>query len=278
MVVIRHMQNGTDLSLKIGGMYHFLKAFADDLTIITPSGEKMGEAWSRMQEAFKWCGLSENPKKCRYLVFDKTAFIPQVGGVSIDDKHIPCGIEEKSVFLGCDLPLSIDAPKITTFLKTQLTKLLDTITAVNFGLPAKLFFYETKVIGMMRWWFTIYKNITLATVRELQGMSWAAMAQWANGTTRMNKRVFTSTYGLSVPDLWNIYHSVRYDATVRGLAATDPNTRHHMKQIATDGTMFNKTTIKGTKSIALSADGGATSKELKKTNKNQHNKRGHQSL
>ena len=264
MVVIRHMQNGTDLSLKIGGMYHFLKAFADDLTIVTPTGEKMGEAWKRMQEAFKWCGLSENAKKCRYLVFDKKAFIPQVGGVTIDNKHIPCGIEEKSVFLGCDLPLSIDAQRITTFLKSQLTKLLDTITAANFGLPAKLFFYETKVIGMMRWWFTIYKNITLATVRELQGMAWAAMARWANGTTRMNKRVFTSTYGLSVPDLRNIYHSVRYDATVRGLAASDPTTRHHTKQIATDGTMFNKTTIKGTKNITLSADGVATCKELKK--------------
>ena len=264
MVVIRHMQNGTDLSLKIGGMYHFLKAFADDLTIITPTGEKMGDAWKRMQEALKWCGLSENAKKCRYLVFDKKAFIPQVGGVTIDNKHIPCGIEEKSVFLGCDLPLSIDAQRITTFLKSQLTKLLDTITAANFGLPAKLFFYETKVIGMMRWWFTIYKNITLATVRELQGMAWAAMARWANGTTRMNKRVFTSTYGLSVPDLRNIYHSVRYDATVRGLAASDPTTRHHTKQIATDGTMFNKTTFKGTTNITLSADGVATCKELKK--------------
>jgi hypothetical protein len=189
--------------------------------------------------------------------------VEQEGGIDIEGKNIPCGIKEKSVFLGCDLPMSVDAGKIAIFLDKQIKSLLDTITAANFGLPAKLFFYETKVIGMMRWWFTIYHNINLQTVRDLQKKAWAAMAMWANGTSRMNKRVFTSTYGLSVPDLRNIYQSVRYDSTIRGLQATDPNTRSTMKEIATTGTLHNRTTIKGTRKIAQSDDRGAIRKELK---------------
>ena len=267
MVVIRHMQSGSDLSLKANGVYHFLKAFADDLTIITPDERKMGEAWRRMQEAFEWCGLKENAKKCRYLVFDNKTFVPQEEGITIQGTNIPCGIKEKAVFLGCDLPMSVDANKIADFLKAKLKSLLETITAANFGLPAKIFFYEAKVIGMMRWWFTIYHNINLSTVRDLQCMAWAAMSMWANGTPRMNKRVFTSTHGLSVPDLRNIYHSVRYDSAIRGLSATDANTQRHMAQIATDGTLHNKKTINGTSRIALSADRVTTRQDLKKETK-----------
>ena len=148
-----------------------------------------------------------------------------------------------------------DAGKIAIFLEKQTKSLLDTITSANFGLPAKLFFYETKVIGMMRWWFTIYHNINLQTVRDLQKKAWAAMAVWANGTSRMNKRVFTSKYGLSVPDLRNIYQSVRYDSTIRGLQATDPHTQGAMKEIATTGTLHNKTTIKGTRMIKVKIRG-----------------------
>jgi hypothetical protein len=40
-----------------------------------------------------------------------------------------------------------------------------------------------------------------------------------------------------------------------------------MIQIATDGTMFNKSTIKGTSNIALSGDGEPTCKDLKKQQK-----------
>ena len=264
MVVIRHMQSGNDLGVKANGVNHFMKAFADDLTIITPNGEKMEEAWNRMQEAFSWCGLAENAKKCRYLVFDKKAFIPQEGGITFQGKTIPCGIAEKSVFLGCDLPMSVDSERIAEYIKQELRKLLDTITAANYGLPAKLFFYETKAIGMMRWWFTIYHNINMATVRELQGMAWAAMSTWANGTPRMNKRLFTSAHGLSVPDLRNIYHTVRFDATVRGLSASDPNTRRIVEQIASEGTHHNKKTVAGTRAIALSLDRATTARELKK--------------
>ena len=100
------MQNGDEeLGLKIGEIIHFLKAFADDLTIVTPNEVKMGKAWRRMQEAFSWCGLSENAKKCRYLVFNGKSFVEQEGGVDIDGKNIPCGIKEKSVFLGSQDPL-----------------------------------------------------------------------------------------------------------------------------------------------------------------------------
>lgn len=176
-----------------------------------------------MQKAFRWCGLAENPKKCRYLVYDGRSFVPQEGGVSLRGSFgaitIPCGVAEKSIFLGCDLPMSTDATKIAAFLKLKLRERLETITNANYGLPAKLFFYETKVVGMLRWWFQIYHNVNISTVRDLQSMAWAAMSQWANGTSRMNKRIFTSTHGLSVADLRNIYHSVRLDATVRGLMA-----------------------------------------------------------
>ena len=206
-----------------------------------------------MQAAFRWCGLAENAKKCRYLVFDGNTFIPQEGGVTMEGDFekttIPCGIKEKSVFLGCDLPMSTEPDKIADFLKTHLKKYLDIITAANYGLSAKLSFYETKVVGMMRWWFQIYHYVNLGTVRDLQAMAWAAMGKWANGTARMSKRIFTSMNGLSVADLRNIYQSVRPDSTVRGLTATDPATNQTMRQIATDPTMFNKKTIVETKEL-----------------------------
>ena len=71
MIVIREMQAEQEtqgvkpifpgITVK-GGIRHYLKAFADDLTIIARDKERMLLAWARMQAAFRWCGLAENAK------------------------------------------------------------------------------------------------------------------------------------------------------------------------------------------------------------------------
>ena len=48
---------------------HFLKSFADDLTVITQDVKKLQHTMSLLEEVVGWLGMEIKPSKCRAFIF-----------------------------------------------------------------------------------------------------------------------------------------------------------------------------------------------------------------
>ena len=260
MVAIRKAQEIPGAGVPTEQGSHFLKAFADDLTIITRSKDLMNKVWASLKEGFEWCGLLANAKKCRYLTFHKGELLEEEEVELGDGTMVPGGTKHGASFLGCDIPVSRDPDRVRDFLVSSLTKSLEKITSANYGLKAKLFFYELRTLPLMRWYFTIYPSVTTDTARLLQQRAWQAMTSWARGPRCMSKATFTLQMGYSVPDLRSVYAMARCMLVARGLKDSDTMTAAIARQAGSEGTAYNKTTLKFTKQVLE----GATTRDVKK--------------
>ena len=86
------------------GNEHFLKCFADDLTVITRSPKRLQLAIGKLHDITEWMDLEIKPSKCRSFWMWKSGYRK----INIDiDGHTVLNIEDApSKFLGMQLSLS----------------------------------------------------------------------------------------------------------------------------------------------------------------------------
>ena len=97
----------------------------------------------------------------------------------------------------------------------------DHISGLKYGLGAKMFFYEIGVLSRFRWWFTIYENVTVTAVNELQKMAWRAFKKWGGMHQQVTGEVLSSRRMYAVEDLRTTYRFSRSLAIFNGVNAAD---------------------------------------------------------
>lgn len=224
MVVIRAGRRGIGKGFITGAGYvHHLKAFADDLNVVVKSLEELRETWRNLAEGLAWCQLEVNQEKCRIMWFEKGKMQMSPEGVNIaDDFTVKCGVKEGAAFLGLEIDIADSPTKIAERLNERMTRELDKITACNYPLQAKLFFYETGVLAKFRWWFTIYERISIATVTALQQTAYRAFRSWAAFNDKFTGEVFTSQKAYGIEDLRHTHRVARSLLVLNLMKSTDP--------------------------------------------------------
>lgn len=235
-----------------GGIKHFLKAYADDLTIICPTEEKILLAWKHLMEAFGWTGLIPNAKKCR-IISMKDGTLQEREPLKIDDTHeIPCGVKEGGAkFLGINVRLSqtSNSKEVESFLKQTLEQKMQVVGRCNISIMGKLFFYQVAVLQLFRWLFAIYQNVAYGVAQNLQNVAKAILKKWAGLPQCASSDPIFHHWVLNVEDLRNVWRTARGLAIRLGLSSKDPAVVRAAKHRARTKTYFNRKDRKYTKRI-----------------------------
>eukprot|EP00744_Colponema_vietnamica_P001229 GILI01002063.1.p1 GENE.GILI01002063.1~~GILI01002063.1.p1 ORF type:complete len:653 (+),score=62.22 GILI01002063.1:377-2335(+) len=229
MVVIRAGQRAHGAGVKVkmndGQHVHHLKAFADDLNVVDVTEAKLVESWKMLKEGLQWCGLEVNHAKCRALIFDKGQLQAQEGGLQLDESFVvACGVKEGASFLGLNIKACMSHEEVEKILMDQLDTWLSHIASLNYSLSAKLFFYEIGVLSRFRWWFTIYENVRIGAVTDMQRKAWRAFRLWGGLNRAITGEVFTSARAYGIEDLRTTFRTSRSLGLFNGLKAADPIT------------------------------------------------------
>ena len=111
---------------------HFLKCFADDLTIITTSPKRLQLAVDKLDHITAWLGLEIKPSKCRTFALSKGTY--RKVDITIYDQTILNVEDSPSKFLGMQLSLSQtfqEKAKIAAKALLEIIKPLDSFPIPN---------------------------------------------------------------------------------------------------------------------------------------------------
>ena len=228
-------------SCKNSKLVHNVKAYADDITLIAGSRAQVTAMWKHMEPALDWCDLRIKESKCRIMLIKKGKLV-EADNFKLGKVTIPCALSNGTKFLGCDLPRSMDSLAIKKFLRETIQARLTVISNSLFDTSAKVFFYETAVVSVMRWYFTIYPRIGFSTVRALQKEANRHLKRWFYAPQHTSPEVFTSVLGLDITDLRTLFVQCRAIGVARGLKNTDPVVQECATARVAERTHYNKCT------------------------------------
>lgn len=224
---------------------HFLKAYADDLTVVCNNEAHLRQTWQDLKRGFAWSRLAPNPNKCRIISMDCGRMTARSVPFEIETGLlIPCGLlDEGAQFLGLNVKMSQEPNSrlISRFLSQTVQRLLDQISELEYPLLAKLFFYQTAVLSRLRWYFQIYLNIPFTVAGQLQRQAVQAFRLWANIPRCASDAMITSHRAVGIEDIRNTYRTSRALNIHHGVfIQKDEAVKDAVLSIAERQTYFNK--------------------------------------
>ena len=124
---------------------HFLKAYVDDLTVLTRKDDEMQRAMNTLQEILKCLGLSINVDKSRTQCMamrsgtDQTGYMTRKPKILVDSKPIPHICDHGSTFLGMTLaPGAQQSRELFRKLDRKIKECLRNIDESHHSLPERL--------------------------------------------------------------------------------------------------------------------------------------------
>ena len=128
---------------------HFLKCFADDLTVITRSPKRLQLAIDKLQEITNWLGMEIKPSKCRSFGMGKGGY--RKINIDISGQTILNVEDATSKFLGMELSLSQSPKEKAEIARRSLLQIIRPLD--EFPLPNrdKLHLYRNFALPKMRW-------------------------------------------------------------------------------------------------------------------------------
>ncbi|MBS1972700.1 MAG: hypothetical protein JSU04_20505 [Bdellovibrionales bacterium] len=244
---------------------HYLKAYADDLTVVCPSPGAIQIAWEALIDGFRWTGMTPNANKCRIIQMRFGKLVPRTEPFQIDYSEggtlIPCGLANGGTkFLGLNVSISQEqsSTKTKQLLMSTLVDGMAKIGNMEIPLLAKFFFYETKVLNALRWYFTIYPNIPYSVAKALQHQAAQTMKQWAGLPTMASHAAITSYKALGVEDVRRVYRSTRGLTLNLCLNSDDIQVKKAAKDAAMLDTRFNHEDRKFLRELVANHERGET--------------------
>ena len=200
------------------GSEHFLKCFADDLTIVTRNPKRLQLAVQKLEEITQWLGLEIKPSKCRTFGMAKGTYrkidIDIVG-------HTVLNVEDAaSKFLGMQLSLT------QTFReKAEIARkaILDIVRPLDqFPLPGrdKVQLYKNFAIPKMRW-ILLVQDVLPTALRSITTETEQHLKKWwhlPRGTSRDALRLVTG-----IPSISDVADQAQCTKYYIARASTDPN-------------------------------------------------------
>ncbi len=131
------------------GREHFLKCFADDLTVITRSPKRPQLAITKLEEITHWLGLEIKPSKCRSFGMGKGTYRK----INIDiNGQTTLNVEDAATkFLGMELCISQSTKEKAEIARKALLQIINPLD--EFPLPnrGKVQLYRNFALPKMRW-------------------------------------------------------------------------------------------------------------------------------
>ena len=200
------------------GSEHFLKCFADDLTIITKNPKRLQLAISKLQEITHWLGLEIKPSKCRSFGMGKAGYRK----IDIDIAgHTVLNVEDApSKFLGMELSLTQSHREKAAIAKKSLLDIIRPVDA--FPLPSrdKVQLYRNFAVPKMRW-VLLVQDVLPTALRQITAEAEQYLKKWwhlPRGASRDALRMITG-----IPSISDIAGQSQCSKYSIAQASLDPN-------------------------------------------------------
>ena len=208
----------------------FLKAYADDLTVLTNSEKEMQLAVETLSTVLGSLGLSINVKKCRvqYMASKKNdehpGYMTRRPQIFIKNEAIPHICDEGSTFLGMNIALgSQQSRALFTKVRPLLKRWLHNIDQSAHDLPSKIWIYQHAIISRLRFTFTIHPCITLNFILRLQKMCTHSLKRWINAARTTCSEAIYSQRGWNICSLSRLWEDCTADLLCQMKRSRDPN-------------------------------------------------------
>ena len=197
---------------------HFLKCFADDLTIITRSPKRLQLALDKLGEITAWLGLEIKPSKCRSFGMGKTGYRK----VDIDiDGHTILNVEDAaSKFLGMELSLNQSFQEKAAIALNAIRGIVRPLDAFPLPPRDKVKLYRNFALPKMRWILLVQDILPTALRKITTEVEQALKAWWhlPRSTSRDALRLVTGIP--SITDLATQSQCTKYSVAQ---ASADPS-------------------------------------------------------
>ena len=213
-VVLRYLRSSfPGYGITWGGQDSFLKAFADDLAVITKSPEEMQHVTNALVKVLARLGMRLNVQKCRlqYMAVADGGYKTHRPHIRAGGESIPHVCDKGSQFLGMTLAPGAQQGKVLfKSLRTQLRHWLTNVSESAMDTPARLWVYNNVIISRLRYVLTVNPGITLNFILRLQKLATTHIRKWVNMAKTATSELLYSERGwalTSFSKLWILCRS-----------------------------------------------------------------------
>lgn len=203
-----------------------LTAYADDLALVTQTGQQQQRILDRLHPTMTWLQMSFKPSKCVHLVINQGKV--KHNRLFIDQQPVQSLTDGAFKFLGVFIPADGNLKPIWAQICQKAIAWWDTITATPLSVTAKLFAYKY-TISRLRWNLLTH-DWPLTWVRSLQSVATRNLKQWIGLSRSGNTSFLYSPHALKLPNLVVEHMSLHTlkqhhlqtcdDPTIKSLCAT----------------------------------------------------------
>jgi len=200
------------------GGEHFLKCFADDLTVIARSPKRLQLAIDKLQEIIGWLGMEIKPSKCRSFGMGKSGY--RKINIDIAGQTILNVEDAASKFLGMELSISQSPKEKAEIARRALLQIIRPLD--EFPLPNrdKVQLYRNFALPKMRW-ILLVQDVLPTALKKITSEVEQCLKKWwhlPRPTSRDALRLITGIPSIS--DVATQSQCTKYSIAQ---ASTDPN-------------------------------------------------------
>ena len=212
----------------------FLKAFADDLTIITNTPREMQNATNVLVKGLSDIGMNLNVKKCRIQHMSMTqdsGYMTRRPQLTINGAPIPQICDKGSTFLGMTLaPGAQQGKNLFQKLRARLRMSLQNITNSAHDLPARLWIYNQGVISRLRYSLVVNTCLSFNHVLRLQRYATQAIRKWLNLAKTATSELLYSEHGWNLMSLSKLWLLCTAQTTQQMEKSKDPAVKYSLRE------------------------------------------------
>ena len=198
----------------------FVKAFADDLTVICKTEKELSSALGHLQKVLPWLGFELKPAKCRVLGL--VGGRPKRLDVSISGETLLNVFEAPTKFLGMNLGPSQTPKEKAAFVGDAILSVLKELD--KFPLPdvEKVFLYKNFALPRFRWSLLVHEVLPTA-LTQINSKAEGFVKKWWQLPRSTSRDALRQVTGLqSLQDIFEQSQLTRFQIA---RSSTDPSVK-----------------------------------------------------
>ncbi len=199
---------------------HFLKCFADDLTIITQNAPKLQKAVDKFATIAEWLGLEMKPAKCRAFGLSRGKY--RSINISINRQTILNVADAPSKFLGMSLSLSQTFQEKATIASASIAEILAALDQFQLPPADKVKLYKNFALPKLRW-ILLVQDVLPTALSKITRTAESLLKKWwrlPRSTSRDALRLL-----VGIPSLTSIAEQSQATKYAIAQRSSDPSVR-----------------------------------------------------